>query len=193
MINKILNSKFYIKGASSKGSRMFAWGVSRLVDDGVVVYQCVVCGRAFTKKVSLMAHIRHHKDADLMVFNVKLPKDLVLAFKDLCRRHHTTTCHLVATFMRTVLAGEKVGVVNVGAANPLIVTVNEYFPAVPRSRRKYGLGAIASKLAGFEGSGCFFCGQPALIECCSPGLNPVKLCGRHLHYKSGFMQYRVVK
>ena len=95
--------------------------------------------------------------------------------------------------MRAVLAGEKVGVVNVGAANPLIVTVNEYFLAKPRGHGKYGFSLAGFESASSEGSVCFLCGRPALIECYSPDLNPVKLCGRHLHYKSGFMQYRVVK
>jgi hypothetical protein len=126
---------------------MVCLGGKQVSESKVVVYQCIVCGRSFTKKESLMAHMRVHKDADLVVFNVKLPRELVVAFKDLCERHHTTTCHLVATFMRAALAGDKTGLVNIGAANPLIVTVQSFFGAKPRGHGKYDVAA-ATPFAG---------------------------------------------
>jgi len=72
----------------------------------VVVYKCVVCGRAFDRLAGLRGHLRVHGDVVWENFTVRIPKVLADEFRGLCRRHNTTTCHLIVGVMKACLRGE---------------------------------------------------------------------------------------
>jgi len=82
-----------------------------------------------------MAHMRKHKGA-FMQLNVRLPRELVGEFKDLCRKHNTTTCHVLMTLIKAWLKGEELGMVSLSSPNPVIINVHETFLGKPRSAWK---------------------------------------------------------
>lgn len=104
----------------------------------VVVYKCVVCGRAFVKKAALRGHLRVHGDLVWENFTVRIPKDLASKFKEVCQKHNTTTCQLISSLVKAVIAGDERGVdvVNIGSPNPVIINVHETFLGKPRSAWK---------------------------------------------------------
>jgi len=108
----------------------------------VIVYKCVVCERAFSSKAALRGHLRVHRDVDWMNFTVRVPRSVVEDFKDLCRRHNTTTCQLIYAAMKAYLRGDKLGVVDLVSPNPLVIHINEYFLGRPRSSLKTFLKSV---------------------------------------------------
>ena len=109
---------------------------------GLVIYKCVICGKSWMKRESLQAHMRVHQDIDWKTFNVRLPKKKVDAFKDYCKRHNTTTCHMILAIMDMCLTADEVGHAALGSANPVVFTLQQFFNAKPRGKRKYDLQPI---------------------------------------------------
>jgi hypothetical protein len=123
-----------------------------------VVYSCLICGKAFSKRASLAAHMRVHKDVKMAQLNVDLPKDLRDAFNEVCRKHHTTTCHVIYTLIKAFIEGEKRGLVDLGTHNPVTIQVVNLFGARPRGHGKYDLGlGMGSEPLGLN-VGCFYIG-----------------------------------
>jgi hypothetical protein len=104
-----------------------------------VVYSCLICGKAFSKRASLAAHMKVHRDVKMAQLNVDLPKDLRDAFNEVCRKHHTTTCHVIYTLIKAFIEGEKRGLVDLGTHNPVTIQVVNLFGARPRGHGKYDL------------------------------------------------------
>jgi hypothetical protein len=105
-------------------------------------------------------------------------------FKELCRVHGLTTCHLFNSFMFAMVEAFKRGsrvewdpkTENLRAqvgSNPIVVNLTQNFPARPRGHGKYDVGA----LGGFEPSSprvyCAFCGgfSGSLVFCQRYGSN----------------------
>lgn len=109
-----------------------------------VVYSCLVCGRAFSKRASLAAHMRVHRDVRMAQLNVDLPKDLKDRFVEVCRKHHTTTCHVIYTLVKAFLEGEERGLVSLATHNPVVVQVVNLFGARPRGHGKYSFAGDLS-------------------------------------------------
>jgi len=102
-----------------------------------VLYTCVVCGKAFTKRQSLAAHMRVHRDVEFKRFSVRLPRELVDRFDEVVRRHKTTRCAVIHGIVQAVVQGEKLGLVKLNSANPMYVVVQDFYAARPKARGKY--------------------------------------------------------
>jgi len=73
---------------------------------------------------------------------VKVPRKLRDDFTRVAHKHHTTTCALIAVFMRAAVKGDETGLVDFGARNPLVLQMNEYFLGRPRSSLRTILEAL---------------------------------------------------
>lgn len=104
---------------------------------GLVVFKCVVCGAAFTKRQSLAAHMRVHRDVEWASLHVRLPRAKVERFKRFCEKHNTTTCHVISVLLDAVDEGDKRGVIKLSGPNPFIITVQEFYSARPKAPGKY--------------------------------------------------------
>ncbi len=103
----------------------------------VTVYKCVICPASFTKQQSLAAHYRIHKDERFAELHVRLPKEKKEAFVEFCKRHNSTTCHMVLAMVDAYMEGDKRGLITVGSPNPAIVHIQQFFNAKPRGKGKY--------------------------------------------------------
>lgn len=102
----------------------------------VTLYECIICGRAFTKVQSLRAHMKVHKGHDYVRTSIWVKGGQWEKFEALCKKHHTTTCHLLSTLVDAALKGEETGMVHIGAPNPVIINVSHTFLGSPRSAWK---------------------------------------------------------
>jgi len=118
-----------------------------------VLYECFVCGRGFSKVQSLRAHLKAHKGHGFVRTAIWANGEKWRRFQGLCKRHHTTTCHLLDVLIEAALKGDETGMVNLGAANPLVVNVSHVFLGVPRSPWKVDVSEAAR-----VGPGCPQCG-----------------------------------
>jgi len=145
------------------------------------VYKCIICGREFEKGQSLRAHLKVHK-AQMAEFSVKIPKGLRDDFRELCRAHGVTTCHVVVGLMAAAVEGFRRGVVFEwdprtetarlkSGSNPLVVNFHQNFLGKPRSAWKTplppSLGAAAPNSVRFEPAyrdipRCHTCGGPGV-------------------------------
>jgi len=101
-----------------------------------VLWKCIVCGRAFAKKQSLRAHMKKHKGEGLQRTSIWVNKEKWERFKQLCRKHNTTTCHLLDALIDAAIKGEEHGVVNIAGPNPVIINLTHVFLGRPRSTWK---------------------------------------------------------
>lgn len=101
------------------------------------LYSCLVCGDGFKSRQGLAGHMKKHKDIEFSQVHVRIPKDVADKFMDVCKRHKTTSCHLIYTLMKMTVKGEKMGVVDLGAKNPVIVQLISNFGGAPRGKNKY--------------------------------------------------------
>ena len=148
------------------------------------LFTCIICGRAWASKQSLRAHMKVH-GGEYQRTSVHVRRGLWERFNEVCRRHKTTSCALLDALMRAVVEGEKSGSVDlsrIGASNPLIINVNEYFLGTPRSAWKtevppsHGAGpvcpsCISQNVRAFRQSAsglvegyCLFCGAEWLLS-----------------------------
>ena len=104
---------------------------------GLVVYKCAVCGRSWPKKASLMGHMGHGcaKAFDRLV--VSLPKVRKEWFLDYCKRHNSTSCHVLLGMFTLMEAGEEKGVTVLSSPNPQYFVLQEFFASRPRGHGKY--------------------------------------------------------
>jgi len=70
---------------------------------------------------------------------IQVRRDQWEPFKALCKRHKTTTCHLLGALIDAALKGDELGVVTVGAPNPAVIQVTHNFIGAPRSKWKFPL------------------------------------------------------
>ncbi|MEM2174374.1 MAG: hypothetical protein ABIM21_00430 [candidate division WOR-3 bacterium] len=106
-------------------------------ENNLILYKCIICNKAFVKKNSLRAHLRmHKKEEEYCDFHVKIPKSICVKFKELCKKHNTTTCHVIMTLMQACIKGEEIGVINLASPNPILINITHNFLGVPRSRYK---------------------------------------------------------
>jgi len=117
------------------------------LSDDVRIFKCVVCGKTFLKRESLAAHLGHHKEVDFKRLSVRLPKERLEWFENYCKKHNTTSCHLILAFFSFLEEGEKHGNIILGSPNPTFFVLQEVFMAKPRGHGKYDVAA-ATPFAG---------------------------------------------
>jgi len=98
-----------------------------------VLFVCVVCGKAFRSKQALRGHMNAHRGEGYRTTHIVVQGESWERFLDLCRRHKTTTCQLLGVLIRAALKGDETGMIDVGAPNPAVVNIHEYFLGKPRS------------------------------------------------------------
>ncbi len=103
------------------------------------LYSCIICPEAFKTRQGLAGHMRKHRDIEFKQLHVRIPKDVADQFLDMCRRHKTTSCHMIYTLMKMTVKGEKMGVVDLGAKNPVVIQMISNFGGAPRGKKKYEL------------------------------------------------------
>jgi len=152
----------------------------------VVLYKCVVCGRSFTSIQALRGHMKAHRDVEFENFTVRLPKELCSRFKEVCRRHNTTTCQVIHSLIQVFLEGEKRGVVNLATPNPVVIQLVNYFGGAPRGRKKWELPRVEPL-----DRSCSLCDAPAQWEAMEySGEKRLRLCKRHAWLRFQFPLFR---
>lgn len=99
----------------------------------------MVCGAGFKSRQGLAGHMKAHKDVEFAQVHVRVPKKVAEAFLAVCKKHKTTSCHLLYTLMKATVKGDEIGVVELGAKNPFMVNVISFFGGRPRGAHKYDL------------------------------------------------------
>lgn len=120
------------------------------------IFPCVICGRAWSNKQSLRAHMKVHKGEYLRT-SIHVRKDLWESFSEVCKKHKTTTCALLDVLMKATLAGEESGSIDltkIGTPNPVVISVQEVFMGRPRGRNRLEISRMIP-----EGPGCPTCGS----------------------------------
>ena len=103
------------------------------------LYKCIVCGKAYAKKQALRGHMKKHKGEGYKRTSIYLLDEDREYLNGYTRKHNTTTCHFIHSVIQACKEGEKTGTVHIGAPNPVIIQVNEYFLGKPRSAWKQQL------------------------------------------------------
>jgi len=98
-----------------------------------VLFSCVVCGKGFRSKQALRGHMNAHRGEGYRTTHIVVQGESWERFMDLCRRHKTTTCQLLGVLIRAALKGDETGMIDIGAPNPAVINVHEYFLGKPRS------------------------------------------------------------
>lgn len=110
-------------------------------------YRCLVCGRVFGSQQGLRGHLKVHRGAYKEISFLAATKGYD-EFKELCRVHGVTTCHLFNSFMFAMVEAFKRGskvewdpkTENLRAqlgSNPITINLTQNFPARPRGHGKY--------------------------------------------------------
>jgi len=150
------------------------------VDKGEVevLYKCIVCGKAWSNKYSLRAHMKIHKGEGYRRTSIHVRTDLWEKFKELCKKHNTTTCHFLMALIEAAIKGEEVGVIRVGAPNPAIINIHQYFLGKPRSAWKVPVAEYTHEVE----LPCEVCGGPAFAlhsKRLEAGWTHIAVCERH--------------
>jgi len=104
----------------------------------IQLFQCIICGVAYSNRQSLRARMKVHK-GEYMRTSIQVKKDSWEKFEDLCKRHKTTTCHVVNTLAEGIVDGEKSGNVSLPkilSPNPIVINLTHNFIGQPRSSWK---------------------------------------------------------
>jgi len=137
------------------------------------LFQCVICGAAYVSKQSLRAHMKVHKGEYLRT-NIIVKRSLWNRFNEVCRKHKTTTCHVLQALIEAAIKGEELGAVDlskIAAPNPVIININQTFLGKPRSVYKV---PVFERVHEFSLE-CEVCGEPAYA------LHSKRVCGGWAH------------
>ena len=85
-----------------------------------------------------------HRDVKFKDVHVRVPAEIAEGFKAVCKNHKTTTCHVLYTLMKATIKGDKSGMIDLAAKNPLIINMMSFFSAKPRGHGKYVFAAFAA-------------------------------------------------
>lgn len=130
-------------------------------------YYCIICGRRFGSRQGLRGHLKVHR-GQFVETSFYVPRTTRDAFKEVCRAHGLTTCHMLVSFMDAVVqAFRKGGTVEFdvrsermrvkGGVNPINVSIYQQFLGKPRSAWKLPLPPRVHEVE----LGCEVCGGPA--------------------------------
>jgi len=120
------------------------------------LFQCIICGAAFDTKQGLRSHMRVHK-GEYMRTSIHVKREAWKAFNELCKRHKTTTCHVLNTLIEGILEGAEKGNIDLPrilSPNPLIINLTHIFLGRPRSGWKAGVPVEIP-----HGPHCLVCGS----------------------------------
>jgi len=105
-------------------------------------YVCVVCGRMFSSKKGLQGHMKAHR-GEYMTTHIVVNKREWELFKEVCRRHKTTTCAVIREFVRKVILNERLGL-DIYSFQPIVINLNSFYLGKPRSVYEVPLGEVKS-------------------------------------------------
>jgi len=134
---------------------------------GGLEYRCLVCGRVFGSSQGLRGHVKVHR-GQYVRFDVLVPRGTRDAFREVCRAHGLSTCHMIVSFMDAVVQSfRKGGVVEFdarteelrakGGRNPIHISIYQQFLGKPRSAWKLLLDERVHEV----GLKCDVCGKSA--------------------------------
>jgi hypothetical protein len=98
------------------------------------LFICIICGKAFKSKGGLGGHMKVHRNIEFSRTTIAIPSEKLGAFKDLCRKHHTTTCAVINAVVDSMLTWKTVSLTS---PNPITIQLIQEFGGKPRSRNKY--------------------------------------------------------
>jgi len=125
------------------------------------LFKCIVCPKAFGSKQSLRAHMKVHKGEGYRTTHIVVRGGEFARFEEMCRRHNTTTCHLLGVLIRAALRGDETGMIDIGAPNPAVINVHEYFLGKPRSAWETSVTEVALHP---RAGRCPECGSGEVVE-----------------------------
>jgi len=144
------------------------------------LFQCIICGAAYSSKQALRGHMKVHKGEYLRT-NIFVKRGLWKRFGEVCRKHKTTTCHVLQVLIEAVVKSEEVGAVDLSkltTPNPIIINVNQTFLGKPRSALKVPVAEYTHEVE----LPCEVCGRPAAAlhsKRLEAGWIHVAVCERH--------------
>jgi len=144
------------------------------------LFQCVVCGAAYASKQSLRAHMKVHK-GEYVRTTIYAKRGLWKRFDEVCRKHKTTTCHVLQALIEAAIKGEELGAVDLSklaAPNPVIIQVNQTFLGKPRSALKVPVAEYTHEVE----LPCEVCGGPAFAlhsKRLEGGWTHIAVCEQH--------------
>ncbi|MCL6579989.1 MAG: C2H2-type zinc finger protein [Candidatus Bathyarchaeota archaeon] len=98
------------------------------------LFICIVCGKSFRSQRGLAGHMRIHKDVKFKRTTIVVPDVKWQNFKELCKKHHTTTCAVINAVIDSMLSWKTVSLTS---PNPITIQVIQEFGGKPRSKNKY--------------------------------------------------------
>jgi len=160
-------------------------------------YVCFICGRTFSSAQGLRGHLKvHKKKGEYREVSFLAVSAVYEQFKELCKQHGVTTCHMFNSFMHMMVqafrSGAKVEIdprtetmrVKMGE-NPVTFQLIQYFAGAPRGKRKYDFSALVP-----DGQTCSLCNRRAVWACADTYGKELLLCDRHAWLRHQFEVYR---
>jgi len=175
--------------------RCIVCGETEVMSKELTEYQCFICGRKFKSAQGLRGHLKVHKGMYKEVSFLAV-KETYEQFKELCKQHGLTTCHMLNSFMHLAVEAFRRGCtleVDVrkdqirlkSGSNPVIFNLVQFFGGAPRGKRKYDFSAFLP-----DGQTCSLCNRRAVWACADTYGKELLLCDKHAWLRHQFEVFR---
>ena len=98
-------------------------------------YICDVCDKAFDSKHALLGDCKVHKIPHIKT-SFRFVKDTYVKFKAICHSNGVTTCHVIWTCIRAIVAADDLITNNLFTSNSIIINITQSFMGKPKSPYK---------------------------------------------------------
>jgi len=137
-------------------------------DSVEVLFKCMVCGDAFGSRQALRGHMNAHRGEDIRTTHIVVKGEKWDKFKEFCRSHNTTTCHMIDALISLALKAKETGIVDITGPNPVIFNFSQVFLGKPRSGGKVELPQEVMRETLVGRGHCPDCGELVDNECLDP-------------------------